>query len=239
MEMYKIQVLYDTCHAYFSQGRLPNFQQIQYLKNLLDKIEAIDVGIDEFGCCDSPTSDASRGLLCGQSFSEITYIHIHECEDVSIGVFCIPAGKEFPLHDHPGMTVLSKLLYGSVYVKAYDWINLDSTKGQTIGLAGRVRDEVIKAPHEPSILFPRIGGNIHSFRALTSCAILDVLSPPYSQDFGRPSTYYYDIPIPSLNGYSMLEEKPLPDDLVVHGAPYLGPSIVTMYDCDFSDQIGH
>jgi hypothetical protein len=25
----------------------------------------------------------------------------------------------------------------------------------------------------------------------------------------------------------MLEEKPLPDDLVVHGAPYLGPSIVT------------
>jgi hypothetical protein len=40
-------------------------------------------------------------------------------------------------------------------------------------------------------------------------------------------------------GYSMLEEKPLPEDLVVHGAPYLGPSIVTMYDCDFSDQIRH
>lgn len=69
-----------------------------------------------------------------------------------------------------------------------------------VGLAGRVIDEVMKAPHEPSILFPRSGGNIHSFRALTSCAILDVLSPPYSQDFGRPSTYYYDIPIPYLNG---------------------------------------
>lgn len=38
----------------------------------------------------------------------------------------------------------------------------------------------------------------------------------------------------------MLEEKPLPDDLVVHGAPYLGPSIVTMYDdYDFSDQFGY
>jgi len=37
----------------------------------------------------------------------------------------------------------------------------------------------------------------------------------------------------------MLEEKPLPDDLVVHGAPYLGPSIVTLYDdYDFSDQTG-
>jgi len=52
-------------------------------------------------------------------------------EYMQIGVFCLPAGKEFPLHDHPEMTVLSKLLYGSVYVKAYDWINLDSTKGQT------------------------------------------------------------------------------------------------------------
>jgi len=69
-----------------------------------------------------------------------------------------------------------------------------------VGLAGKVIDEVMKAPHEPSILFPRSGGNIHSFRALTSCAILDVLSPPYSEDFGRPSTYYYDIPIPYLNG---------------------------------------
>jgi len=50
---------------------------------------------------------------------------------MQIGVFCLPAGKEFPLHDHPEMTVLSKLLYGSVYVKAYDWINLNSTKDQT------------------------------------------------------------------------------------------------------------
>lgn len=134
------------------------------MNEFADKIEAIDVGIDAFGFCDSPITDSnvdngSRRLLRGQSFSEITYIHIHECDDVSVsrnffcyillwlinhasyfndvfeyvqmGVFCVPAGKEFPLHDHPGMTVLSKLLYGSVYVKAYDWINFDSAKGKT------------------------------------------------------------------------------------------------------------
>lgn len=142
-----------------------------------------------------------------------------------------------------------------------------------VGLAGRVVDEVIKAPHEPSILFPRSGGNIHSFTALTPCAILDVLSPPYSEEFGRPSTYFSDIHIPSLNGnlildclilfiylslgsiqaiglwiliilcamatgYAILEEKQMPRDLVVQGAPYLGPSIVTVDDYNLLGQIG-
>ncbi|KAF2299713.1 hypothetical protein GH714_002666 [Hevea brasiliensis] len=128
------------------------------------------------------------------------------------------------------MTVLSKLLYGSVYVKAYDWVKLENSSSRTVRtiafrLARNVVDGILRAPCEPSILFPKSGGNIHSFAALTPCAILDVLSPPYSEDDGRPSTYFSEFPIPALPGYAMLEERELPDDLVVIGAPYLGPPL--------------
>jgi hypothetical protein len=68
------------------------------------------------------------------------------------------------------------------------------------GLAGSVVDGILKAPCEASVLFPGSGGNIHSFAALTPCAILDVLTPPYSEELGRPSTYFSDFPIPSLPG---------------------------------------
>jgi len=152
-----------------------------------------------------------------------------------MGVFCFPAGATLPLHDHPEMVVLSKLLYGSVRVRSYDWVaappcsavrkcalpilpsspaiahwsrssfvaplGLTRRRAAAGGLARVVAaDEVRRAPCEASVLFPRSGGNLHAFTAVTPCAILDVLTPPYSEERGRPSTYFSDVLIPSLPG---------------------------------------
>ncbi|XP_021596138.1 plant cysteine oxidase 1 [Manihot esculenta] len=224
----KVQRLYDACNHVFAQKGLPNFLQLQSLKNLLDTFEAVDVGIDEFSLPGSPSSspEGIKELICGQGVAEITYIHIHECDNFSIGIFCFPAGANFPLHDHPRMTVLSKVLYGSVHVKAYDWVKVENSSSRTIGLARSVVNGIQSAPCEPSILFPKSGGNIHSFTALTPCAILDVLSPPYSEDHGRSSTYFSEFPIHGLPGYCVLEERDLPGDFAVVGASYLGPDLI-------------
>ncbi|RLN35638.1 plant cysteine oxidase 1 [Panicum miliaceum] len=241
----KVQRLYDACDAVFSPGKkggLPTLAQIRWLRGILDGMEAADVGIDagaggeegEMRSSSSSSDDeaspmaAARRLLSTRGFTRITYVHIHECDDFSMGVFCFPAGATLPLHDHPHMVVLSKLLYGSMRVSSYDWVTAPRSRSgpRKGGLAKVVAvDELREAPCRASVLFPRSGGNIHTLTAATPCALLDVLAPPYAEDLGRPSTFS-DMPVPSLSGFAVLEQAELPEDFRVAGAPYVGPELV-------------
>ena len=63
------------------------------------------------------------------------------------------------------------------------------------------------APCNTSILYPTDGGNMHCFTAVTACAVLDVLGPPYSDSDGRHCQFYFDFPFSNISGIMVHLQK--------------------------------
>lgn len=63
-----------------------------------------------------------------------------------------------------------------------------------VRLAKLTTDKIVTATAGTSVLYPKTGGNLHCFTAITPCAVLDILSPPYREDAGRKCSYYHDYP---------------------------------------------
>lgn len=122
----------------------------------------------------------------------ITYFHIYECADFTVGIFCIPENCEIPIHDHPGMTVCSKVLYGKVRVESYDKApDLEfQGSGMPNGVFARKTGDVVAGVDSKPFCCFSTEQNIHRFTAVESCAILDVLGPPYDSSEGREISYY-------------------------------------------------
>ncbi|KAJ9677141.1 hypothetical protein PVL29_022239 [Vitis rotundifolia] len=218
-----IQALFDLCKKTFSpSGAPPPSQAIPKLSSLLDTIGPADVGLRE----DNPEDDRGHGIFGLNGFNRIarwaqpiTYLDIFECDSFTMCIFCFPTSSVIPLHDHPGMTVLSKVLYGSLHVKAYDWVE-------------PARIQKGKGPG-----YFTEWGNLHCFTAITPCAVLDILAPPYQEASGRKCTYYHDYPYSSFStgneaeisgkeeDYAWLAEIETPDDLYMRQGVYTGPAI--------------
>ena len=140
-------------------------------------------------------------------------------------------GTVIPLHNHPHMTVMSKLLYGSLRVRAFDWADDDDgnpgTAPNVPRLARMVRDERVAAPANAFALYPRSRGNIHVFTAAEPSAVWTS---------SRPVRHRVRSRLPLLRGGSVragrgsappghawLLEVDCPDDFEVERGEYHGP----------------
>ena len=90
------------------------------LKSILDSLRATDVGLDKSPILSqNPGQNQAKSGPNQASETPVTYIKIHEGKDVSIGIFLVKAGSRIPLHNHPKMYGLLKVLHGKVDVSIY------------------------------------------------------------------------------------------------------------------------
>ncbi|KAG8049325.1 hypothetical protein GUJ93_ZPchr0009g134 [Zizania palustris] len=189
-----LQRLFQACRAVFrGPGTVPARAEVDLLCSMLDSMKPEDVGLS-----------ASQEFFTNRDDPEGTPLikntTIYECDNFTMVIFFLPRNAIIPLHDHPGMTVFSKLLIGALHIRSYDWVDPEpassggSSSSDQLRLAKRVVNGFFTAPCDTSVLYPTTGGNLHRFRAIAPCAILDIIGPPYSTEDGRDCTYYAAIP---------------------------------------------
>ncbi|KAG8478804.1 hypothetical protein CXB51_028690 [Gossypium anomalum] len=230
-----LQQLFVSCTQIFrGPGFVPPASDVKKLCDILDKMKPEDVGLSKNLQFFKPT-----GAVNGTP--RVTYTTIYQCDQFSLCIFFLPETAVIPLHNHPEMTVFSKLLLGKMHIKSYDWVEpKDSIPPSKLRLARLKANSVYTAPCNTSVLYPTTGGNIHQFTAVTPCAVLDVLGPPYSKEDDRDCSYYKDFPYSAFSnegettrvgeeereGLGWLEEIEAPENAVMDRIDYLGPQII-------------
>jgi hypothetical protein len=100
-------------------------------------------------------------------------------------VFALAEGETIPLHDHPRMDVISKVLRGRVRVRAYEWVD-------AAALCARACGELILGEDDGALVLRKSSGTLHTITALEGTAFLDLFAP-YYDDVARPCSYYKEV----------------------------------------------
>lgn len=211
----------------------------EQLYNLLNTVTTQDLNLDHQLLYDRGTFNASR------DGAPVTYMQLYEDSDVTICVFILKRGVRLPLHDHPGMYGLLKVVYGAVSVQSYSFIDT-AVEGKQSGLMGsrplpgvfpaNKHQQLKVCASDPACHLCPGEQNIHEIYSLDGpAAFLDILSPPYGTDerlgMERDCHYYQEIdsswtaPQLSDGNRVLLVSIPTPSDFWCDQTDYQGPTI--------------
>ncbi|KAK4309784.1 hypothetical protein Pmani_001386 [Petrolisthes manimaculis] len=216
-----------------------NFQSsYDKLCGLLDTLTPQDLNLNPRLLHDRGHYNASR------DGAPVTYMQIYEDQDVTVCVFILKHGVRLPLHDHPNMFGLLKVVHGVVGVQSYSLgeTSFDVGVGGMVPATKHTKVEV-RAGDAACRLCPG-DHNIHEIHSIDGpAAFLDILSPPYGEDMrtghDRDCHYYQELSpslapslAPSLStsaspNSTWLLSVPTPADFWCDQVDYQGPTITS------------
>ncbi|KAH9503263.1 hypothetical protein Btru_068607 [Bulinus truncatus] len=171
-----------------------------------------------------------------QEIAPVTYIHLHQENNFAMSIFVLKSGGFIPLHDHPKMHGLLKVICGAVKIISYTEMNklplpeeninqplaLPRSLCKSVKTVKRNNDIILTENDDCCVLMP-IEGNIHEIHPETKvAAFLDILAPPYESD--HSCHYYQELPFSKLN-IRWLLEIPQPRSYWCDTLKYKGPSL--------------
>ncbi|XP_028164956.1 2-aminoethanethiol dioxygenase [Ostrinia furnacalis] len=209
------------------------------LKIMMDSLKAEDLGFDA-SLGDPSTWSRPNKAPC-------TYIEVFQNSQINMSIFVLQPGFRMPLHDHPHMHGLLKVIVGAVKIRSFTEYPLKEAV-DTIDFVVRARHEaarlaqgihkrrrlfakitnnsVCRANSETCTLTPTVS-NYHEIEALDMpAAFFDILSPPYDtliEGIGPRRCRYYQVANEISTNVVELQETDVPRCFYCDQAPYLGP----------------
>ncbi|XP_039640232.1 2-aminoethanethiol (cysteamine) dioxygenase b [Perca fluviatilis] len=202
------------------------------LKSLMTEVRAADLKLVPRRADNNNVSPSLRG-------PPVTYMHICEMDQFSMGVFLLKSGASIPLHDHPGMHGMLKVLYGKVRISCFDRLERQGCTPAAPPLPpaqkGALRRSLLRSTDVyteesgPCVLSPD-RDNLHQIDAVDGpTAFMDILAPPYDPDDDRDCHYYKVLTEAEVKNTEQKEvwllEISQPPEFWCGGEPYPGPEV--------------
>lgn len=202
-----LQIIYDSLVSITdvqeSMRLSHNCPNIRSCLEAMNAVTLADLGLSEAYALDAKDS------VC---------MNIVNAAEFDIQVFVIPKGKQLPLHDHPSMAVLSKVVSGTLSVQSFSPAQLYGGGAASVGKAALTLQATRTSADDAWLLTPS-EGNVHELKAEETTIVLDVLLPPYSEP-DRPCNFYRSI---EKEGSWFLESVSAPPNrLLPNTVPFRG-----------------
>ncbi|KRX59439.1 2-aminoethanethiol dioxygenase [Trichinella sp. T9] len=152
--------------------------EFKQLKDLMNQVRAKDLNYNG-----SKAFEQLGYIESDMKHAPCLYTEVYQNERMNVCIFCVPNGREIPLHDHPYMCGIMKIIEGKALVEAYSHAALPPPN-----IVDGVPVEVVMHPpmqmtceDQPGVFTP-YERNFHRVTSVGDyTSFFDVLIPPYNK----------------------------------------------------------